>query len=351
MEPVRRRPGAVTVIVTVLRDARVRRTLESLAGQHRLPERVIVDDGGGPETPVRPIAGEFERRDPRFIWLDAPGTIAESRNLALALVDTQFVAFLDADEIAPPEWLDEILAPLADPTVGFVGGPTPALPGTSRSRGVRYYDAYLRRFYDAVASQHPTSLPMGNSAWRMEVFDRVGTLDAALYSRGSIGNEDQDIAVRAERAGWVGRYAPRASVGHDFSDLSTTSILAKQSRYALGGWVAYRRLHTTYEASSGRLAPYVALPAIAVAGAILLAVPGLTLIAAALLAIGLGGLGALALALTVEGRRWEPQYPGMRYRSFEILRRWATLVGALRGLLRYGWSGRRGSSGGASGKP
>ncbi len=336
-----RTPGTVTVVLTVLNDRRVARTLESLLAQRRSPDRILVDDGSGPGGVVRPIVDRFHLRDARILWLDAPGSISESRNRALDLVTTEFVAFIDADEIARPEWLEELMRPFEDPSVGFTGGPTPALAGTARGVGVRYYDGYLRRFYDVVGRGHAVSLPMGNSAWRMAVFDRVGKLDTTLYP--SASSEDQEMAVRATRGGWEGRYAPKAIVDHDFSDLTSASLLRKQARYALGGYVVWRRHASTYEASGGRLAPYVLLPLLATVGAILLAFPPFVGPAAVLLSLGLGGLGVLAVALTAQGLRWDRAYPGMRFRAFEILRRWATLYGAFRGMLRYGWSGRRNS--------
>lgn len=331
-----RRPGAVTVIVTVLRDPRVERTLGSLRRQTRPPDRILVDDGGGP-GPIREIARRLAAEDPRIVYLDAPGSIPESRNRALREVDTEFVAFLDADEVAPPEWLAKLLAPMTDPTVGFTGGPTPAMEGTARTIGARYYDAYLRRFYETVARHHPHALPMGNSAWRTEVFDRVGLLDTTLYE--SAASEDQEIALRALRAGYQGRYVAEAWVAHDFSDLSLYRWLSKQSRYALGGYVVWRRHGSTYEASPGGLLPYVAPPALIVLGGLLLPWPILRTPGEILLVVGaLLGLGVL-LGLGLQGMAWERSYPGMRYRPVEFLRRWATLLGAARGFLRYGRGG------------
>jgi GT2 family glycosyltransferase len=326
----------VTVIVTVLRDIRVERTLRSLLRQTRPPDRILVDDGGG-AGPVREIARRMASESPRIVYLDAPGSIPESRNRALREVETEFVAFLDADEVAPPEWLDRLLAPFADPAVGFTGGPTPAMEGTARTIGARYYDAYLRRFYETIARYHPHALPMGNSAWRTEVFDRVGLLDTTLYE--AAASEDQEMALRALRAGYLGRYVAEAGVAHDFSDLTLYRWLAKQSRYALGGYVVWRRHGSTYEASAGGLLPYIAPPALIALGALLLPWPILRLPGEILLIVGgLSGLGVL-LGLALQGMLWERRFPGMRYRPVEFLRRWATLWGAARGFLRYGRQG------------
>ena len=287
---------------------------------------------------MRRLTEAFTQRDPRVRHLDAPGNIPESRNIALLAATGEFVAFLDADEVAPPGWLDALVRPFRDPTVGFTGGPTPAMAGTTRSLGARYYDGYLRRFYETVARAHPHALPMGNSAWRAEVFRRVGLLDTTLYRRAA--SEDQEVAVRALAAGWKGLFVPEAWVDHDFSDITTWGLLRKQRIYAEGGFVVWRRRGTTYEASPARVAPYVVLPAAAVLGALLLVLPLTRWAGGWLLGGGLVGLGLLALGLTLVGLREDRRYPGLRYKAFEIPRRWATLWGAFAGLVTYGWRGR-----------
>ncbi|HEV2316264.1 MAG TPA: glycosyltransferase [Thermoplasmata archaeon] len=330
-------PGTVTVVITVLKDPRVARTLESLLHQDRPADEVLVDDGGGTDEVERITAG-FNARDRRIRHLPAPGNIPESRNIALLAAKGEFIAFLDADEVAPTGWLRELLKPFSDPKVGFTGGPTPAEPRSLRSVGARYYDGYLRRFYDVVARRNVHALPMGNSAWRAQVFRDVGLLDTTLYRRAA--SEDQEVAVRALEHGWKGVYVPEASVDHDFSDITTWGLLRKQRIYAEGGYVVWRRKGTTYEATPWRVAPYLLGPFLLVVGALLLAPPFLRLWGWLVLGAGAVVLGVLALALTVQGWGLEPKYPGMRYRVLEIPRRWATLYGAFRGLLHYGLRGR-----------
>ncbi|MCI4351324.1 MAG: glycosyltransferase [Thermoplasmata archaeon] len=329
--------GTVTVVVTVLNDPRVRRTVESLLAQTRRPEEILVDDGGVTDV-VQRITVELATKDPRVRHLAAPGNIPESRNAALRVARGEFVAFLDADEVAPPRWLGEMLRPFADPKVGFTGGPTPAMSGTARTVGARFYDGYLRRFYDRVARHHPHALPMGNSVWRASVFRQVGLLDTTLFRRAA--SEDQEIALRALAAGWTGVYVDSGNVDHDFSDLTAARLLRKQAVYAEGGYVVWRRHRSTYEASGSRLFPFVGLPVMAIVGAVVAVVPSLRWVGAILLGVGLGGLGVLALGLTLIGLAQDAQYPGLRFNALEIPRRWATLVGAYRGWRHFGASGR-----------
>jgi cellulose synthase/poly-beta-1,6-N-acetylglucosamine synthase-like glycosyltransferase len=337
--PARPAPGTVSVIITVLRDPRVVRTIESLLEQRRLPDEIIVDDGGGTDE-VRRRTEAIALEEPRVRYLLAPGNIAESRNRALQVANGELIAFLDADEVAPPEWLEELIAPFADPHVGFTGGPTPAMPESLRNRTARFYDGYLRRFYDVVARQNPHALPMGNSAWRSAVFRQVGALDT--FGGARVGNEDQDAAVRAEAAGWRGVYVPSAPVLHDFSDIRLGSLWRKQRSYAEGGYAVWRRRKSTYEATWARVLPYAVLPAAAVLGAILAVIPFTRAVGLWLLGAALGLLVLLALILSAVGLRRDRKYPGLRYGALEIVRRWATLYGAFRGAV--GATGKRGGA-------
>ena len=58
-------------------------------------------------------------------------------------------------------------------------------------------------------------------------------------------------------------------------------------------------------------------------------------------ALGVLAFTVLFLALFVDGILGDKKYPGWRFRPVEILRRWATLYGAFRGLVQYGWSGEK----------
>lgn len=328
--------GTISVIVTVWDDLRLERAVQSLLVQSRAPREILIADGGrSPE--IAAMAERLATQDPRVRRLAVPGTIAESRNAVLPVARSEFVGFLDTDEVAPPNWLELLTSAFSDPAVGFVGGPTPAMAGTTRNVAARYYDAYLRRFYERVARKNPHALPMGNSAWRSRIFRELGPLDLSVSGYGS---EDQEMALRALRTGWRGVYAPAALVQHDFSDIGWWSLFRKQRRYARGGYLIWRRTGSTYEATAGRVLPYALLPLLGIAGLLLLPFAGVRWVGVALTGIGFGGLAVLAAVLTVEGRREDAQFPGYRYRFVEIWRRWATLLGAAEGAA----STNRGSS-------
>ena len=322
----------VTVIVTVLDDPRLARCLESLRAQERPPDEVLIADGGNsPE--IEAICRRFAALDPRYVHLKAPGSITESRNAAIAQIRNELIAFLDTDEVAPPQWLGRLVAPIeADDGVGFSGGPTPALAGSARNRAARYYDAYLTRFYETVVRSRSWAIPMGNSAFRKRLFDELGPLVAALTTNGA---EDQDFENRAVDRGWRAAYVPEAFVYHDYDELDFRTLLRRQYRYASGAYVVWRKHGRTYEASRADSA-YLGLPALAVAGAVLVVIPSplLRLVGELVLLAAAVGFAVLWTNLAVQGRREEARFPGYRFRPWiEPFRKWATMLGAISGML------------------
>src|SRR5260221_5156311 len=104
-------PVAVSVICTFL-DAEdtLEATLASLAAQTTREARfILVDDGSSDGSAA--IAERFAADDARFAFhgnLD-PGR-GSALNLGVAKADSEFVAILDADDLAHPRWLADAVA-------------------------------------------------------------------------------------------------------------------------------------------------------------------------------------------------------------------------------------------------
>ena len=116
----------VDVCVCTFRRASVRETLASIAGQKGAPRlRVIVadnDDMPSAEALVNAAAREFGLA---ITYLHAPArNIATARNACLEAASADMVAFIDDDEIAPPDWLAGLIAGLGPDDVVF--GPVQA---------------------------------------------------------------------------------------------------------------------------------------------------------------------------------------------------------------------------------
>lgn len=113
--------AGVDVCVCTFRRASLRQTLASIAAQKGAPHlRVIVadnDDIPSAKGLVNAAALEFGLA---ITYLHAPArNIATARNACLEAASADLVAFIDDDEIAPPDWLAGLVAGLGRDDVVF----------------------------------------------------------------------------------------------------------------------------------------------------------------------------------------------------------------------------------------
>ena len=136
---------------------------------------IIVDDGSTDGTPAL-VAGLGD--DIRYVRQAQRGPAA-ARNRGLACACTDIIAYLDADDIWPPDKLRTQVARLvAEPTLDVVLGRVQPL-GSKADPSTTVIDVHL-----------------GSAVFRRGVFDRVGLFDETLtYS------EDHDWFLRAREQG------------------------------------------------------------------------------------------------------------------------------------------------------
>ena len=223
-----------TVLITLLNDRRVVRCVKSALAQGAAVTEILVADGGSQPELLADLA-KLAEREPRIRILKAPGSVAESRNSALAGIKTNVVAFLDADEVAPVGWLPTLTEPIRKGDADFTGGPTRPLADAQTKA-----EQYINRGEEALYREHVPHdlalLPMGNSAWRVDLLRRIGGFDARL----AWGGEDYDVNLRAIRSGARGVFVPAAFVFHDQSHLdSFRKVLRRKRRYYFGAATAY----------------------------------------------------------------------------------------------------------------
>jgi glycosyltransferase involved in cell wall biosynthesis len=107
----------VSVIATVYNEGEsIRRLLDSLVGQTRFPDEVVICDGGSRDETVAVIE-TYRGRLPNLNIIVAPGAnISRGRNLAIAAAAGPIIASTDAGVRLDPEWLEELVAPFEKAT-------------------------------------------------------------------------------------------------------------------------------------------------------------------------------------------------------------------------------------------
>ncbi|HLS49552.1 MAG TPA: mycofactocin biosynthesis glycosyltransferase MftF [Actinomycetaceae bacterium] len=198
----------VTVIVPCHGEAApLARCLAALRG----PDVVVVDDGSPDPQEIARIAADHGARLVRHDANLGPGA---ARNTGLAHTATTYVAFVDADCVVTPGWIEALLPHLADPRVAAVGPRIRPVPAR-RPTAVAHHDAVR------------SALDMGPVPRIVRYGSPLGFLPtAALLVRRSalpVGGfapdlrvgEDVDLLWRIIAAGWHVRYEPRVIVGHE----------------------------------------------------------------------------------------------------------------------------------------
>ena len=178
---------------------------------------VIVVDNASP-TPI----GDLAREQPRVRFLTTRENVgfAGANALALGYARGEHVALLNPDAIPAPSWLAEVIAPLSDPKVGVVGSKIlyPKSSVLQHAGGILHDNARSehrgRGETDRGQFDHECDVDYvcgAAIALRRDVIERVGFLSPAYFPA---YYEETELCVRARRAGYVVRYAPKAVVEH-----------------------------------------------------------------------------------------------------------------------------------------
>src|SRR5436309_2344962 len=113
------------LICTRNRADYLRKAMQSLATQS-LPceqyEIIVVDNGS--EDHTRAVVDEFASLTNLVYIYEATPGLSRARNVAFRRAKGEFVAFLDDDAVASPQWLEKYLEVFRtySPTPGSVGG-------------------------------------------------------------------------------------------------------------------------------------------------------------------------------------------------------------------------------------
>ncbi len=206
------------VVVTYGRPDSVRECLTHLARLRTTPLEVIVVDATPADTTRRLVREEFP--EARLIHSTlGRGTTPESRQMGFAVTRGDVVAFIDDDAYVAEDWLDELVAPYADPAVVAVGGRADNdIPG-EESEGLGQIgrllpDGRLTGHFGADPGRiiEVDHLLGANMSFRRSALAEIGGIRGNYP--GTCLCEESDISLRLRATGGTLLFAPRAVVRH-----------------------------------------------------------------------------------------------------------------------------------------
>ena len=184
-------------------------------------EIVVVDNNSTDQT--RQMIEALQRRYPdriRYVFESQQG-ISHARNTGIRESRGEILAFLDDDETASTDWLQNLTANLHTREWAGAGGrvvpPSSFLPPHWLSIKSSYVSGPLAAFDLGLEPGQLKEAPFGaNMAFRREVFDRFGGFrtDLGRAGKSMISNEDTEFGRRLMAAGLRLRYEPSALTYH-----------------------------------------------------------------------------------------------------------------------------------------
>jgi GT2 family glycosyltransferase len=200
--------------VNLLRDC-----LRSLALQTWQHTEWIVVDNGSTDGSAGMVEAEFPNA--KLIKSTTNLGFCAGNNLGIAAAQGDFVALLNNDAVAEPQWVESLLREMqAHPAAGMVASKilVAGKPGVIDKVGHGiYWDGQNRGkgSGDRDSGQYDTEReilwPDGCAAlYRKEMLDEIGGFDEDFFAYA----DDAELGLRGRSAGWRARYAPDAVVNH-----------------------------------------------------------------------------------------------------------------------------------------
>jgi glucosyl-dolichyl phosphate glucuronosyltransferase len=218
------------VICTYNRGRSLATALESVATQ-TLPQPVgweilVVDNNSSDET--RQVVEDFQLRYPgriRYLFEQRQG-LSHARNAGIRDARGDILAFIDDDETADAEWLQNLTSNLLSGEWAGAGGRVLAQWNGSRPRWASSNSSFalgpLAAFDPRLEAGQMTVPPVGaNMAFRKEAFDKYGNFRTELGRSGNslLSNEDIEFGRRLLAAGEQLRYEPSAVTHHPVEEI------------------------------------------------------------------------------------------------------------------------------------
>jgi glycosyltransferase involved in cell wall biosynthesis len=184
-----------------------------------IDEVIVIDDGSTDDT-----ATIASRHRVRLLANEKNCGLVYCRNTGCRLAQTECVAALDADCVAAPTWLEELMHCVDDSRVAGAGGKL-----TERyvvTRADRWRATHMNQAWGDFLLFNPPFLYGSNTVFKKAALERTGFYDARLKNN----YEDMECSTRLYDNGFELVYNPRAGVQHARRD-TVSSVLSNYRKW------------------------------------------------------------------------------------------------------------------------
>ena len=212
------------VVVCFNTEETITECIESLLHQaypKELYEIIFVDNDSSDQT--RTIIKRYKKSNPNIrLILNPVRNIAASRNLGVQYAQYEYIAYIDADCVAPLDWLQKLAYGFTEkkkdnPNLAGVGGAN--FPPLTDHKFYNLLTVFLNTYWGSHGSvqgkrftkdKKVPHLPTVNLLYKKNILLQIGGFDNTL---GNIG-EDQDLSFRLANSGFCLYYIADCGVIH-----------------------------------------------------------------------------------------------------------------------------------------
>jgi glycosyltransferase involved in cell wall biosynthesis len=222
------------VIAAYNAEETIGRCLDSLLDLEYPAREILVVDNNSSDRTAEIVKSYASKGPVRYVFERKRGWPA-ARNTGIMHAKYPYVANIDADCVASPEWLGTLVAACKGERVGCVVGKTLVEPGETLAQ--RYYalsDPFCLEHKIGTAEFIPWG--GGNNLLRREVFLQAGGYDAERFVSGA----DAEFHHRlARQFGYETKYEPAAIIYHRARG-SVGEFFTVAAKYAHDGFLRSR---------------------------------------------------------------------------------------------------------------
>jgi len=230
MTPMQRGPDVSVVICAYTEDRwdDVLAAVASVRAQHREPFEIILVVDHNPSLYARL---KSRLQDVVVVENRQAQGLSGGKNTGVAVARGEFVAFLDDDAVAEPDWLRFLGASYSDGNVIGVGGLTRPLWETQRPHWFpEEFDWVVGCTFVGREPGRVRNLLGGNASFRREVFEVAGGFPSGIgrsaASRRPLGGEETEFCIR------LGRLCPGSVFIFDARAVIWHRVSAARSRFS-----------------------------------------------------------------------------------------------------------------------
>lgn len=170
----------ISAVITIFNEVSTMSSLlDSLLGQTHKADEIIIVDGGSTDGSGK-IVEDYAKSHPAIKLIIKNGNIAQGRNEGIRSAQNEIIAIIDAGCVAHPDWLEKLVEPFRDLSVGLSAGFYQMISSNDLSKAAAPFLGITTRKFDGR-----TFIPSARSmAFRKSVWEKVGGFNEDMHKAG-----------------------------------------------------------------------------------------------------------------------------------------------------------------------